>query len=480
MTVSPLRSFRFTCKEKDIPIVEDLLAAQGILSSPEPFFPFARRLLASPAALGSSVAAFFGLIYIQDRSSMLPPLVLSPQPGAAVLDMCASPGSKTSLLGHLVGESGFVLGNEPSKNRLATLRRNLQTQNMLCCATTSHSGESLPLPSASTGTDGGTETGWPFILLDPPCSGWGTVEKNPQVIRLWQGDKIAPLLSLQRALLAEAARLVRPGGRIVYSTCTTNTAENEEQLHYACNELGLRFVPAQAPDGFSFADAHMPDFAGALRVETGADGQGFFVALLEKPADDSAGAMPAPGNADEPAPSSGTQHDDASSDPGYFIRPWGKDSRFVGEHRRHEKKRRVPQPPVYLGRESIESLFTDPALLPPGEIAVFNDVAHFLPEHSRSLLPAGFSWKGFPLGRLAKNGALRTSAMLRALMPSLDEAVQRGLPVLVLEDIEPVLALQSGQSLAVDCAEAEMGLYFKDLPLCRLSVKGKRAVMPAG
>ncbi len=125
--------------------MELLLSSQGFSFEPEPFFPLARKLRSGPFPLGSSLAALFGYIYIQDRSSMLPPLALAPEKGAAVLDMCASPGSKTGLLAQLVGPEGFVLANEPSRNRLLTLRRNLQHLNLFLCATCSYPGEKIPV-----------------------------------------------------------------------------------------------------------------------------------------------------------------------------------------------------------------------------------------------------------------------------------------------------------------------------------------------
>ena len=81
------RSFRLVCPPEQMPQVESLLRAQGYEFEPEPFSPFCRRLLCEPRPLGSSLAAFFGYIYIQDRSSMLPPLALAPRQGEAVLDL---------------------------------------------------------------------------------------------------------------------------------------------------------------------------------------------------------------------------------------------------------------------------------------------------------------------------------------------------------------------------------------------------------
>ena len=146
-TPSLRRSFRLVCNPGQIPSVEALLSAQGFVFEPEPFSPLARRLLQEPFPLGRSLAAFWGYVYIQDRSSMLPPLALAPGEGARVLDMCASPGSKTGLLAQLVGREGLVLGNEPARPRLANLRRNLAALNLLQAVTCSWPGESLPLPT---------------------------------------------------------------------------------------------------------------------------------------------------------------------------------------------------------------------------------------------------------------------------------------------------------------------------------------------
>ena len=278
-TPSLRRSFRLVCNPGQIPSVEALLSAQGFVFEPEPFSPLARRLLQEPFPLGRSLAAFWGYVYIQDRSSMLPPLALAPGEGARVLDMCASPGSKTGLLAQLVGREGLVLGNEPARPRLATLRRNLAALNLLQAVTCSWPGESLPLPDAS----------WDAVLLDPPCSGWGTTDKNPQAIKRWQGDRLKPMLDLQRKLLTEASRLLRPGGKLVYSTCTTNVDENEGQVRFAVEELGLEPIPLEPFPGFVFAAPELPGCEGTLRVDEGAsNAQGFYIALLRKPGDSAA------------------------------------------------------------------------------------------------------------------------------------------------------------------------------------------------
>ena len=476
-TSFPHRSFRLVCEPEQALLVEALLHEQGFAFEPEPFFPLARRLRHEPFPLGASLAALFGYIYIQDRSSMLPPLALAPLPGAAVLDMCASPGSKTGLLGQLVGPSGFVLGNEPTRPRLATLRRNLQQMNLLCCCTATHPGESLPLLPES----------WDYIQLDPPCSGWGTVEKNPQVMQLWQGDKVMALTALQRKLLASAATLLAPGGRLVYSTCTTNTEENEEQVRFACEELGLVFSAIEPPRGFAFAPPSRSEFTGVLRVDTGEDGQGFFVALLTKPgkaAEKPQQSPMAPAVVRAEEQGAGFAQSQAPSRPdslaqGFFVRPWEKESRFVGERRRHGapgREKREGAQGQELALSALDRAYADTARLPPGRIALFSGTAHFLPEPSRALIPEGFAWKGFVLGKAGAQGALRLNPQLRVLMPEAQEA--RGGTLINLEDSKALLPLVQGQGLPVSESGGEAGLYYRGLPLCRLAIKGRRAMLP--
>ncbi len=420
---APERFFRLLCAEGEAPLVEALLEAQGYRFEPEPYFPLARRLLAEPFPLGGSLAARFGYIYIQDPSSMLPPLALNPAPGSTVLDMCASPGSKTGLLAQLAGPCGFVLGNEPSAKRLATLRRNLEGLNLLQCGTTTQPGEHIPLPDGL----------WDQIMLDPPCSGWGTAEKNPQVMELWRGDKVKPLVGLQRLLLREAARLLRPGGRLVYSTCTTNIEENEEQVDWATRELGLELLPLVPFRGFSFAEPELDSTPGVLRVAPDSPrGQGFFIAALGK----------APGAA------------------------WSCQANPAGE----------PQTEAhFVSPASLEGPLADVSLLPPGALAARNGTLWFYPAPALELLPMPFAWRPFPLGKAALG---RPSLALRALMPKAEEAEKRGAAVLNVEDCAPVQALLSGQSLKTPASGThEVGLYFHGLPLCRLRAQGGRILL---
>jgi 16S rRNA (cytosine1407-C5)-methyltransferase len=288
-------------------------------------------------------------------------------------------------------------------------------------------------------------SGWECILLDPPCSGWGTAEKHPQVLRLWQGDKVKPLITLQRRLLTEAVRLLRPGGRLVYSTCTTNVEENEAQIRFAREELGLTLLPLEALPGFCFADPQMPECAGVWRVDAGGDGQGFFIALLQKNSSNAAAGDSCSGKCRQRGRNKNAKPGKASAE--------------------------------LLERGLLAGPYLDIDLLPPGDIALFNAAVYFLPEHSRALPKQDFTWKGFPLGRFGRQ--LRSHPYLRALMPSIDHLRQKGIPYLDLDDPAPVLTLLTGRHVSVNVPYPELGLYFRGLPLCRLSVKGRRAMLPA-
>lgn len=409
------RSFRIVCAPERVSDVENWLRAEGYTFAPEPFHACCRVLTGEPRALGESQAARFGYLYIQDRSSMLPPLALAPEEGAKVLDMCAAPGSKTGFLAQLVGPAGFVLGNEPARDRLPTLRQNLRRLSLPQAATCSHPGESLPLADGS----------WDFIQLDPPCSGWGTEEKNPNVRAIWTPEKTGQLVRLQRELLARAARLLTPGGRVLFSTCTTNDEENEAQVLWALENLDLEAVSLAPFPGFAFETPRL-GAAGVLRTDMAAGtGQGFFLALFRKRGDAGGG-------------------ESQNGEPGKL--PGG---------RLDLRRLECPMQPG-LAWEN----------LPPGEVWDFGGQAFFLPEASLDLSGA-LRWQGFPLGKVS-GAKFSPAPTCRALLPE-----WTGHEGLNLDDPADLAALLSGRSIDAPSGD---GLYFRGLPLGWLRRKGKRAV----
>ncbi|WP_432738201.1 RsmB/NOP family class I SAM-dependent RNA methyltransferase [Maridesulfovibrio sp. FT414] len=410
-----LRTFRLVCSESHVTAVEELLLGQGFRFRPEPFYSMARILEEEPFPLGESIAARFGRIYIQDRSSMLPPLMLAPEKGDQVLDMCAAPGSKTGLLSRLVGRDGFVLASEPSSDRLSLLRQNLRKTQSVNTATVHYESQKLPLPPES----------WKIIQLDPPCSGWGTLNKNPKAMDLWKDEKIVPLINLQRLLLTKAYELLAPGGKLVYSTCTTNVQENEEQTRFATEELGFELFKLAHPEGFTISEPLLPGMDGVLRVDGSGGGQGFYLCGLRKP-----------GNAEPVYP--GT-----SNPPGSRI---------------NLKKTEFPEA-------------VDLSALPDGEIYEFRDKAMFMNRHALNILPAELRWQGFPLGKIAKN-RFRPDPYARCLLPEKPDS-----SALVIENVQDLANLLSGQSLSGPAkGKGPVGLYYKDMLLGFTGKKGNRYI----
>lgn len=382
---------------------------------------------------------------------MLPPALLGAVPGSTCLDMCSSPGGKTGILALAVGREGFVLASESSRDRLATLRQNLRRMNVANVATVGAESQHLPLPPESLDC----------ILLDPPCSGWGTADKNPLVLTLWTPEKAETLVRLQRTLLARAAVLLKPGGVLMFSTCTTHVRENEEQAAWALETLPLDLSPLPAPPGFVPREPALPGLAGVLRVggtraepgagllpggrgsgngEAGGDGpaggqgQGFFLARFVK--------RHAP---EEGAEGQGYREEQAKELGGKVLS--ARDLAAAG--------------PLALGN------------LPPGEVRDFGGKVYFLHRQALDLLgrSPGLRWQGLPLGA-ASAGRFRPDPRARILLPPAGELApaQR----LDVDEPQPILDLLSGRSLDLPGAGNLVGLYFRGLPLGLLTRKGRR------
>ncbi|AGW12903.1 NOL1/NOP2/SUN domain family protein [Megalodesulfovibrio gigas] len=425
-TDAPGRTFRFVGPAQERAAVAELLAAEGLAWESLPLHPVAARALTEPIPLGRTLAARFGRIYIQDASSMLPPVVLAPPPGAMVLDMCSSPGSKTGLLSELVGPAGCVVANEPNPERLATLRRTLLETQRLNVVTCRHEGQSLPL----------AEGFFTHIQCDPPCSGWGTVEKHPKVAALWRGDKVAPLVGLQRLLLREAARLLAPGGRLVYSTCTTNVEENERQVAWALEQLPLELVPVDPPPGFVFKTPEAPFGPRDCLLVDGEESraQGFFLACFTKP-----GEMATVSHCPSPPPGQPVDAD--------ILRAAGAD------------------PDAW-----------------DGEVYDFSGSCHFLPRLALERLAAALRWQGVPVGRLTAKG-LTMHPRAWGLIPRLQDPHGQPMPPRVqaaslaeLTGLFEGRAMQMPETPAGKDKTRAAGLWYGDLALGWLHGKGSRAL----
>ena len=171
-----------------------------------------------------------GALIVQDPSSVLAVQAAHITPGMTVIDVCASPGGKSILAADLAGEDGHVLAGDITSRKAERIRENAAR-----CRVTNLEAvvrdASLPDPAREGSADA--------VLADVPCSGYGVIGRKPEIRYRASAEKEASLVRLQRQILSQAARLVRPGGVLVFSTCTVNRAENEDNLAWLARETGL-------------------------------------------------------------------------------------------------------------------------------------------------------------------------------------------------------------------------------------------------
>jgi 16S rRNA (cytosine1407-C5)-methyltransferase len=228
-----------------------------------------------------------GFFYIQSLSSMAPALVLDPQPGEKILDMAAAPGSKTTQLAAMMNNTGEITANDPSRERIFKLQQNLALMGVTNAKITSFDGQSLwhTFPEYFDKT-----------LVDVPCSMEGTItQKNYGDFfggkKYWSPKKIKQLSKMQKWLLRSAVSATKPGGTIVYSTCTLSPEENEENIDWILEkekksvEIEEMSLPdlERYPAITEYKDTQFnPEVSKTLRILPTATMEGFFVAKLRK------------------------------------------------------------------------------------------------------------------------------------------------------------------------------------------------------
>ena len=174
-------------------------------------------------SLGNHPAHMLGLIYIQEIASMLPVLVLGPEPGEVVLDLCAAPGSKTTQIAQAMDNRGLLVVNEVNNRRKQGLLQNIKRCGLLNEVVISLRGQRI---------DRVFPDYFDRILVDAPCSAEGTVRKSKAVLFHWGTRNIERMARIQKGLIVSAFRALRPGGVMVYSTCTIAPEENESVVAY--------------------------------------------------------------------------------------------------------------------------------------------------------------------------------------------------------------------------------------------------------
>lgn len=218
-----------------------------------------------------------GRIYLQSLSSMVPALALEPRPGECVLDIAAAPGSKTTQMAALMENSGSILAVELNAVRAERLRYNVALQGCRIVEVRTGRGEKIAAEMPES---------FDRVLLDVPCSGEGRfLVGDPASSRGWSVRAVTECARLQRKLMAAGARALKPGGVLVYSTCTLNLEENERIIQWARETLPLETekVPVSIPGSFAgMAHGTVSGVERALRLFPDSDKEGFFVCRMRR------------------------------------------------------------------------------------------------------------------------------------------------------------------------------------------------------
>lgn len=226
---------------------------------------------------------FAGLYYIQEPSAMTPANVLPIEENDVVLDMCAAPGGKTTELGAKLNRTGLLITNDISNSRAKALLKNAEVFGIpnFCLL----NEDPVQITERFTGF-------FDKILIDAPCSGEGMFRKDNKLIKAWEKNGPDFYSQIQKNIILAGADMLKPGGKMLYSTCTFSQAEDEDTIKYLIdNRPDVHLLPIKPYEGFSCGicsdeDDNKYGLRKTVRIfPHKMQGEGHFVALLEKDSD---------------------------------------------------------------------------------------------------------------------------------------------------------------------------------------------------
>lgn len=229
---------------------------------------------------GHSIEQLAGYVYSQDPAAMFVAEAAAVHPGERVLDLCAAPGGKTTQLASGLHQQGVLVANEINQSRAKTLLENVERWGIQNSLVLNESPARL-VPYFTGFFD--------KIVVDAPCSGEGMFRKDPVAVKYWSPDYVATCQIRQQEIVSSAYAMLRPGGRLIYSTCTFSPEENEQIVEYLLGQFSdMKLVPIQTRAEF---DPGHPEWGTTGNAELRYTarfwpqrnfGEGQFVAILEK------------------------------------------------------------------------------------------------------------------------------------------------------------------------------------------------------
>lgn len=227
-----------------------------------------------------------GCYYVQEAASMFVDRVLRQYVAAPVtmLDLCAAPGGKSTAARAALPDGSVLVSNEPVRLRAQILAENMTKWGHPDVIVTN----SYPADFARSGL------AFDVILCDVPCSGEGMFRKDEGAVAEWSGQNVANCAALQREIVAEAWRCLRPGGLLIYSTCTFNTREDEENVRWICDDCGARTLPVDTDAAWGITGSLLNGFDGPVYrfIPGRTRSEGLFMAVLRKDAEQASDTAP--------------------------------------------------------------------------------------------------------------------------------------------------------------------------------------------
>jgi len=275
------RSIRVNTLKMSIPVLKKRMEEKGwkLTSIPWCKEGFYVEHKTGRRDIGNMLEHKLGYFYVQEAASMIPPVVLDPQPGEVVLDMCAAPGSKCSQIASYMKNEGLLIANDYKGIRLQPLGINMQ----MCGVT----NEIITLMEGRWFTD----MEFDKILVDAPCSGTGTIRKSLKTLRIWNPEMVRKLAGTQRQLIKTAFNALKKNGILVYSTCSLEPEEDEGIVDFLLKEFSNASVEKVSLPGLKTSKSvlefegkkYNPEVKKCLRLwPQDNDTEGFFIAKIKK------------------------------------------------------------------------------------------------------------------------------------------------------------------------------------------------------
>ncbi|MFA5855881.1 MAG: RsmB/NOP family class I SAM-dependent RNA methyltransferase [Candidatus Pacearchaeota archaeon] len=245
-----------------------------------------------PGELGKSKEHILGYFYVQEITSMMPIIALDPKENESLLDLCASPGSKTTQAAAIMNNTGNIIANDISMGRISILSANLERLGITNTIVTRHEGLELCQKL--------DKIGYKFdkILVDAPCSGEGNIRCSPRTLLEWSEGLLERFGKKQKKLASRALELLKVDGIMVYSTCTHAPEENESVVQYLLDNYDIEILPITLPIKFRPGISEWKNEKFSTELKKAAriyhhdnDMEGFFLCKIKKLSDKKKGDM---------------------------------------------------------------------------------------------------------------------------------------------------------------------------------------------